>query len=126
MHLKDGERKKANIKKVVAANKASPGSPAKKVKRMGKAAYDVPEDEEVLNAKLKQASSAFRKEHPDKKAKHPAARKKITGVTAAQRAVNMNLAQSGNDLSVASIQHLAGREPAVKQLGPDEVEISLH
>ena len=93
---------------------------------MGKAAYDIPENEEVLNAELKKASAAFRKEHPGKKTKHAPAAKKITGVTAAQRAVNMNLAQSGNDLSVASIQHLAGREPAVKQLGPNEVEISLH
>jgi hypothetical protein len=47
-------------------------------------------------------------------------------VTAASRAVKLELAQSGNDLSVASIAHLANRPPRVRRIGPNEVEISLH
>jgi hypothetical protein len=47
-------------------------------------------------------------------------------VTAARQTVNMELAQSGNDISVASIAKLANRSPQVEQTGPNEVTISLH
>ncbi len=48
-------------------------------------------------------------------------------VTAAPAAAKLELAQSGNDLSVASIAHLANRtREEVRQIGPGEVEISLH
>ncbi|MBI2588999.1 PrgI family protein [Candidatus Saccharibacteria bacterium] len=47
-------------------------------------------------------------------------------VTATARADKLELAQSGNDLSVASIARLANRKNAVQQIGPNEVVISLH
>lgn len=52
--------------------------------------------------------------------------KKTQEVTAANQAVNMELAQSGNDLSVASIQGLANRKNQIQQIGPNEGVISLH
>lgn len=47
-------------------------------------------------------------------------------VTPAPQAVNMELAQSGNAFSVATLSQLANRQPKVQQTGPDEVTISLH
>jgi hypothetical protein len=47
-------------------------------------------------------------------------------VTAAQAAAKLELAQSGNALSVASIAHLANRVGQARQVSPDEIEISLH
>jgi len=47
-------------------------------------------------------------------------------VTSVKQAAKLELAQSGNDLSVASIAKLANRQPKVQQLSPSEVLISLH
>ncbi|MBI4033888.1 hypothetical protein HY379_02715 [Candidatus Saccharibacteria bacterium] len=47
-------------------------------------------------------------------------------MTVASQAAKLELAQSGNDLSVASIQKLANRQPRVQQVGPGEVVITLH
>jgi len=47
-------------------------------------------------------------------------------VTAARQTVNMELAQSGNAFSVATISQLANRQPKIEQTGPNEVTISLH
>jgi hypothetical protein len=99
------------------------------------------EDEE-LQKKLAAARSKFADEHkssthpkhkllasnqtaapaPEKTTEKPAA----PTVTAAAQTVNMELAQSGNDISVASIAKLANRSPQVEQTGPNEVTISLH
>jgi hypothetical protein len=56
----------------------------------------------------------------------PAPTPEPTTVTATRQTVNMELAQSGNDISVASIAKLANRPPQVEQTGPNEVTISLH
>ena len=55
-----------------------------------------------------------------------AAAARQAAVTAAQQAVKMDLAQSGNDLSVSSIASLVNRKSSAKQTGPNEVTISLH
>jgi hypothetical protein len=47
-------------------------------------------------------------------------------VTPAPQAVNMELAQSGNAFSVATLSQLANRQTKVEQTGPDELTISLH
>jgi hypothetical protein len=47
-------------------------------------------------------------------------------VTAARQTVNMELAQSGNAFSVATLSRLANRPPEIEQTGPNEVTISLH
>ena len=47
-------------------------------------------------------------------------------VTPEAQADKLELAQSGNDLSVASIAHLANRKNMVQQIGPNEFEIDLH
>lgn len=47
-------------------------------------------------------------------------------VTAAGQADKLELAQSGSDLSVASIASLANRNSLFQQLGPNEAVISLH
>jgi hypothetical protein len=52
--------------------------------------------------------------------------KSTTMTTPQQTAKLEELAQSGNDLSVASVAHLANREGRIKQIGPNEVEIDLH
>jgi hypothetical protein len=56
----------------------------------------------------------------------PAQTTEAPSVTAARQTVNMELAQSGNDISVASIAKLANRPPQVQQTGPNEVTITLH
>ena len=55
-----------------------------------------------------------------------AAAARQAAVTAAQQAVKMDLAQSGNDLSVSSIASLVNRKSSAVQTGPNEVTISLH
>ena len=89
-------------------------------------AYHIPKDEDVLNIKLQEAEKAFRSQHPGAtpKVKQPPPHK--PEVTAANQAAKLELAQSGNDLSVASIQKLANRQPKVEQVGPGEVVISFH
>jgi hypothetical protein len=47
-------------------------------------------------------------------------------VTPDPQAVNMELAQSGNAFSVATLSQLANRQTKVEQTGPDELTISLH
>jgi hypothetical protein len=47
-------------------------------------------------------------------------------VTPEMQAAKLELAQSGNDLSVASIAHLANRKNQVQQIGPNEFVIALH
>jgi hypothetical protein len=54
--------------------------------------------------------------------KHPA-----KAMTEVEQTANMELAQTDNvlPLSVASVQHLASRQPQVKRIGPNEVELDL-
>lgn len=47
-------------------------------------------------------------------------------VTAQTQAVKMELAQSGNDLTVASIAKLANHNESVEQISPNEVVLHLH
>jgi hypothetical protein len=51
----------------------------------------------------------------------------VKPVTAARQPVNMDLAQSGNAFSVATLSQLASnRQPKAEQTGPDELTVSLH
>jgi hypothetical protein len=61
---------------------------------------------------------AIRANLPEKAAPQP--------VTAAPQTVKMDLAQSGNAFSVATVSQLANRQAKIQQSGPDEVTISLH
>jgi hypothetical protein len=47
-------------------------------------------------------------------------------VTAAAQTAKMELSQSGNDLSVASIAKLANRHESIEQISPNEVVLHLH
>ena len=47
-------------------------------------------------------------------------------VTAYGRADKLELAQSGNDFSVATLSKLANRKGQFKQIGPNEVVLTLH
>jgi hypothetical protein len=96
-----------------------------------------PGQEEDMSKRLATARASFAKEHEsDSKTGHkilpdstPAAVPRPTAppeVTANRQTVNMELAQSGNDISVASIAKLANRPPVIEQTGPNEVSISLH
>jgi hypothetical protein len=93
-------------------------------------AYHIPKDEELLDIKFREAEAAFRAQHPGPKPKHskpsPQAQPAKPEVSAANQAAKLELAQSGNDLSVASIQKLANRQPKVEQVSPGEVVISFH
>lgn len=91
------------------------------------AAYHITKDEDLLNLKFQEAEKAFRTEHPENsKQKTVNSKRVVPEVTAAAQAAKLELAQSGNDLSVASIQKLANRQPKVEQVGPSEVVISFH
>lgn len=140
MKKKDSERKEQVSEKLDAIRSAASPSKLtpKKQDRKGQPdrvpatgrpithglpAYHLAEDEAELNKKFAKAEAAFRSEHPGPKNR---AKTGSDTVTAESRAAKLELAQSGNDLSVASIEKLANREPKAKQVGPNEVEISLH
>lgn len=63
---------------------------------------------------------------PAEQLKPAAAPAPAAPVTPAPQAVNMELAQSGNAFSVATLSQLANRQTKVEQTGPDELTISLH
>lgn len=117
----------------------------RKLKKSRKTELDkMKEKEEAeLNKRLLSARAKFTTEHSsDAPAIHhknlmtgqtsqpsinkPTSAPATTPVTATNQTVNMELAQSGNDISVASIEKLANRSPHVEQTGPNEVTISLH
>lgn len=122
LRVKDAERKQQNVEKIKSAHKARADTPKPQP------AYHIPKDDDELNVKFQEAEKAFRAQHPAPKLKPstPLPPPPKTEMTAAQTAAKLELAQSGNDLSVASIQKLANRQPRVKQVGPGEVVISFH
>ncbi|MEX1059207.1 MAG: PrgI family protein [Candidatus Saccharimonadales bacterium] len=127
LRIKDVERKQKNTERMKVATSDKPPKPKTPPTGYAQPAYHIPKDKDVLNIKLQEAEKAFRAAHPDAatpKAKPPAPPKpEVTGVS---QAAKLELAQSGNDLSVASIQKLANRQPRVEQVGPSEVVISFH
>jgi hypothetical protein len=111
-----------------------------KAERAAERARQQAEWEEEISGKLASARSQFsaefeeghKKDSPlhhvvgpiqDNLPKKPA---EPTPVTPAPQTVNMELAQSGNAFSVATLSQLANRQPKVQQTGPGEVTISLH
>ncbi len=54
------------------------------------------------------------------------AKNAANSVTDATRADKLELAQSGNDFSVATLSRLANRKGQFTQIGPDEVVLTLH
>ncbi|HZP55161.1 MAG TPA: PrgI family protein [Candidatus Saccharimonadales bacterium] len=136
MQHKDNERKKEMVHKVNTAAKTKK-EPVKHPKRkMGKPAINTPDNEIELNKSLAEAEASFYAEHPNittqasiattTQPKTGTGQQKTAAVTDNTRADKLELAQSGNDLSVASIEKLANRQPRVDQVGPNEVVISLH
>jgi hypothetical protein len=124
LRIEDVERKQKMSDKLKAENSAATAPPK------AQPAYHIPKDEESLEMKFREAETSFRAQHPGPKHKQspPSAKPKPANpvVTAASQAVKLELAQSGNDLSVASIQKLANRQPKVEQVSPGEVVISFH
>ena len=123
LRIKDVERKQKMSDKLKEVSTTSEGAPKPQP------AYHIPNDEETLNIKFQEAEKAFHAAHPNtapQKPQPPTPKQPPPEVTAAQTAAKLELAQSGNDLSVASIQSLANRQPRVEQIGPGEVVISLH
>jgi hypothetical protein len=98
MEKADTERKKAVAAKIEAARKSPPQSTA--------------------HAKPK-AHAAVQKAEPEEEGEPQ------TEVTTPAQADKIELAQSGNDLSVASIARLANRKAQAEPI-PQEVTISLH
>ena len=127
LRIKDVERKQKNTERMKVAKSDKPPKPKTPPTGHPQPAYHIPKDKDVLSIKLQEAEKAFRAAHPDAatpKAKPPTPLKpEVTGVS---QAAKLELAQSGNDLSVASIQKLANRQPRVEQVGPSEVVISFH
>ena len=142
LRVKDAERKQKmsdRIKEVrQSATETAKPQPA----------YHIPKDESELNIKFQEAEKAFHAEHRSPTAtnskiasqdnadttqvnpqqataqtQQPTQNQQMTAVS---QAAKLELAQSGNDLSVASIQKLANRQPRVEQIGPNEVVIKLH
>lgn len=134
LRIKDAERKQKNVERVKTAHKDGPQKTKSRRARRphGQPAYHIPKDENLLNIKFQEAEKAFQAEHPETSQKLKAKSQKPEQipasrlVTDANRADKLELAQSGNDLSVASIQKLANRQPKVQQVGPGEVVISFH
>ena len=106
----------------------------------GPAAKDVMDEQNSPTAqkfdKLMRQKEGERKEevaHVIKTARHKKPRhaekhaepKKEPPVTAKAQTAKLELAQSGNDLSVDSIARLASRPPRVEEIGPGEVVINL-
>jgi hypothetical protein len=129
LRIEDVERKQKMAEKLKAENAAATASPKPQP------AYHIPKDEESLEMKFREAEASFRTQHPRKSRQQTADSKQPSSakpqptkpeVTAASQAVKLELAQSGNDLSVASIQKLANRQPKVEQVSPGEVVISFH
>ncbi|HEY5550164.1 MAG TPA: PrgI family protein [Candidatus Saccharimonadales bacterium] len=121
LRIKDVERKQKMADKLKEVRKSATEVPKPHP------AYHIPKDKDVLSIKLQEAEKAFRSQHPaPKPQKAPPATPPKPEVTAAQTAAKLELAQSGNDLSVASIQKLANRQPKVEQVSPSEVVISFH
>ena len=81
---------------------------------------------ENLRPKLEQSAgqSATIKSADKPVSKMPAPAQPIP-VTPEMQAAKLELAQSGNDLSVASIAHLANRKNQVQQIGPNEFVVAL-
>ena len=81
---------------------------------------------ENLRPKLEQPAgqSATIKSADKPVSKMPAPAQPIP-VTPEMQAAKLELAQSGNDLSVASIAHLANRRNQVQQIGPNEFVVAL-
>lgn len=128
LRIKDAERKQKNFEKIKASDKDKPKRAKTHHHRNlhGQPAYHIPKDENLLNIKLQEAEKAFHAEHPEPTRQKPPKTVQKPEVTVAQTAAKLELAQSGNDLSVASIQKLANRQPRVQQVGPGEVVISFH
>lgn len=121
LRIKDVERKQKMADKLKAVRKSAAEIPKPQP------AYHIPKDKDVLSIKLQEAEKAFRAQHPaPKPPKAPPPTPPKPEVTAVSQAAKLELAQSGNDLSVASIQKLANRQPRVEQVGPSEVVISFH
>ena len=151
LRIEDAQRKQKMSDKLKNVREEEPAKPKAQRHKppRGQPAYHIPKDENVLNIKLQEAEKAFRSQHStapkassDQASSQPvasndSAQAALTsqqpqqpppdpGVTAASQADKLELAQSGNDLSVASIQKLANRQPKVTQVSPGEVEISFH
>lgn len=88
------------------------------VDQRGRPAYRLAGSEAELSRRFAAAEAAFRSEG--------SLDKEEPLVTAANQAAKLELAQSGNDLSVASIASLANRRPEATKASPNEVIVSLH
>lgn len=85
---------------------------------------EIAEIESKLPKEPVKAKSFILTEPEDKKTK--AKKRQPEQVTPEVQAAKLELAQSGNDLSVASIAHLANRNNQAQQIGPEEFVIDLH
>ena len=119
LRVKDAERKQKMSDKLKAVRQSASEPPKPQP------AYHIPKDEEALNKKFREAEKAFHTQYPQRNAPETG-NQPPNQMTAAQTAAKLELSQSGNDLSVASIQKLANRQPKVEQIGPSEVVISFH
>ncbi len=131
LKIKEAERKQELSKKITSgelATKPAPATPPKAETVEGLAeiqkglpAYRLAANEDELSHRFAAAEAAFRAQHT------PDAPNIIKPeVTVANQAAKLELAQSGNDLSVASIANLANRQPDAKKIGDSEVVVSLH
>jgi hypothetical protein len=88
------------------------------------------EKDRKLSKEVHAKSAGFKPKSALEKASQAANRQPKNEVAAmtksAQNANLKELSQSGNDLSVASVQKLANRNEVIKQISPNEVEIDLH
>jgi hypothetical protein len=94
---------------------------ARQIKALHQRRYEKSHEDPELPTRLSKARHSFEQKHP-----HHEKEENSEPVTAARQADNMNLAQSGNAFSVATLQNLANRASKVTQISPNEVEISLH
>jgi hypothetical protein len=111
------------VAKILQQAAATPQPSAARVQYLREKAEREAKEQAVLDERLARAEAVFKAERqptlPPKKIEPPQ-------VTEARQAVNMNLAQSGSDLKVSTLSQMADHLTQVKQLGPNEVEISLH
>ncbi len=119
---KDADHKGA-IKERVGATHRTPSSITNSTAKRGQPAYHITEDEGELNQKFAEAESSLHNQF--QKSENHSPQTVNNSVTANNRADKLELAQSGNDLSVASIQKLANRRSDNEAAGSDEIVVSL-
>jgi hypothetical protein len=114
---------------VTPGSQSSPDKAQEQIdSELAKAEQDYIEKERKLTKEIHARSAGFKPvSQPPHKPPEPQPKPDKQAMTKAFQNANLKeLAQSGNELSVASVQHLANRKENIRHISPNEVEIDFH